>query len=562
MYARDMPQYPANTFNGRGNSQTSPNSNAFPTAVQRQQQMRQLRNFSHSQRNFGMNRQPNAQMRNPYIQSMNHQQMQRNMQIQHAKRNNTMQPQQFTQSRIQNSYHNMRNPAAVFQMTMQNESRSQMNMAQYIASQQGRYGNNGIASPPSLPPLPPPPPMEDELLELKSQFIPRRAVSKDNKVPSHLKLIHTKYKEVVKTKDVCKFLKECLLKEVLFQGMDGSMINDLVKAMYRVDCPKGECIVRQNECGNTYFVIQSGSFDIIHQEIEDAPKNILGKVLPGKSFGSGSLLYATPRAATLKATKACVVWALDKTEFQEKRQRQHKKLVRLDKKRKFKINEVNDQTSNIVSQLRVFGYNEIDIKRALNNVIDKNDINSIIEYIDKNDSFAPEMDNEVKEMNGTTQQFYNFLKQHRLEQFFEKFQENRCNDVRDIEYLIQDEEFLKNEIGLKSIELKRFVGECKKLKEEMDAFQQSNLIPILLVDKLSKCGIITMKILCREVQHKLDLKNKFNIADKKQCTLLWNVIQLQLQPQINNNDYAAAAIDREGVRNNNNNYGHVLDTAQ
>eukprot|EP01083_Nonionella_stella_P270933 917680_1 len=490
-----------------------------------------------------------------------------------------MPPQQLTQSRIQNSYHNMSNPAAAFQMMMQNGSQSQMNMSQYMAShpQQGRYGHgfappSVVPPPPSanetfIPPPPPPPPVEDERVELKSQFVRRRAATvsdapkkKDYKVPSHLKLIRTK--DTAKTKDVRDFLKECLLKEVLFQRMEDSMINGIADAMYRVDCPKGECIFRQNESGDTCFVLQSGSFDIIHQEIEDAPKNILGKVLPGKSFGSGSLLYATPRAATLKATKACVVWALDKTEFQEKRQRQHKKLVRLDKKRKFKINEVNDQTSNIVSQLRVFGYNEIDIKRALNNVIDKNDINSIIEYIDKNDSFAPEMDNEVKEMNGTTQQFYNFLKQHRLEQFFEKFQENRCNDVRDIEYLIQDEEFLKNEIGLKSIELKRFVGECKKLKEEMDAFQQSNLIPILLVDKLSKCGIITMKILCREVQHKLDLKNKFNIADKKQCTLLWNVIQLQLQPQINNNDYAAAAIDREGVRNNNNNYGHVLDTAQ
>eukprot|EP01083_Nonionella_stella_P001011 2905_1 len=141
-------------------------------------------------------------------------------------------------------------------------------------------------------------------------------------------------------------------------------------------------------------------------------------------------------------------------------------------------------------------------------------------------------------MHGSTKQFYNFLKQHRLDQFFDKFKENECADIRDIEYLMEDQEFLKNDIGIKSpIHRRRFIGECTKLKEEMDAFKQSNLIPILLLDALSHCGIITMKILCKEVQTKLDLKNKCNIMDEKQRTLLWNVIQLQMQPQINEDGY-------------------------
>eukprot|EP01083_Nonionella_stella_P001010 2899_1 len=93
--------------------------------------------------------------------------------------------------------------------------------------------------------------------ESKSQFIRRRPVSGD-KVSNHLKLIHIK--DTTKTNDGCKFLKECLLKEVLFQGMDDSMINEIVDVMYLVDCRKGECIIRQNEYDDAYFVIQSGSF--------------------------------------------------------------------------------------------------------------------------------------------------------------------------------------------------------------------------------------------------------------------------------------------------------------
>eukprot|EP01083_Nonionella_stella_P182258 655310_1 len=148
----------------------------------------------------------------------------------------------------------------------------------------------------------------------------------------------------------------------------------------------------------------------------------------------------------------------------------------------------------IISQLRSFGYKEVDIKHALNNVADKTDINGIIEYIDKRDVFADlthnmhsqvmdkakaidsradkkaqkiaSADNKVKPIDsrpvkdvnssneneqddekmlleqkstvhGSTKQFYNFLKQHRLDQFFDKFKENECADIRDIEYLME-----------------------------------------------------------------------------------------------------------------------------
>jgi len=185
--------------------------------------------------------------------------------------------------------------------------------------------------------------------ESKNQFIRRRPVSgvplsvqqqlhgiADDKMSSHLRLISSKRCE--KTKDTVSFLRECLLKEVLFQGMDDSMIHEIVDVMYRVDCPKAECIIRQNEYGDAYFVIQSGAFDIMHQEHDAGKTKIVGEMLPGKAFGEGSLLYSIPRAATLKATKACVVWALDATKFLEIRQ---------------KISQqVNDKTSKIVRFLK------------------------------------------------------------------------------------------------------------------------------------------------------------------------------------------------------------------
>eukprot|EP01083_Nonionella_stella_P073528 198927_1 len=190
----------------------------------------------------------------------------------------------------------------------------------------------------------------------------------------------------------------------------------------------------------------------------------------------------------------------------------------------------NKQTNNefeeaMINQLRVFGYNDLLITDALNNVTNKHNINCIIEYIDtkqsrqqqfndnkkdklkdstsalekkpeeddanRADPFAdlvkefehikiqPKLPNipaanveqkqENQSVNGSTEQLYKFLKQHRLEHYFNKFKEHNCGDIRDIEYFVEDEPFIQNEIGIKStIERRRFIGECKKLKVEMN----------------------------------------------------------------------------------------------
>ena len=67
------------------------------------------------------------------------------------------------------------------------------------------------------------------------------------------------------------------------------MINKIVDVMYRyrVDCPKDECIIRQDEYGNAYLVIQSGSFDILHRETGNSAVKIIRDMLPEKTYGEG-----------------------------------------------------------------------------------------------------------------------------------------------------------------------------------------------------------------------------------------------------------------------------------
>eukprot|EP01083_Nonionella_stella_P169059 572378_1 len=190
-----------------------------------------------------------------------------------------------------------------------------------------------------------------------------------------------------------------------------------------------------------------------------------------------------------------------------------------------------------------------------NHMVAKNDSSqsSVVPVIDVSDEKGQENQSIIESTkNGVNKQFYMFLQQHRLEQYFDKFKENECHDIRDLEYF--DEDFIKNEIGIKSpIQRRRFIGECKKFKVQMDEFKQLNSIPPMLLMKLQTFGIVTMYILCQEVQQELDLKNKFGLGDT-QCQLLWNIINDHSQPKSNKMDQA------EGITDNV--FNHVMDTAR
>eukprot|EP01083_Nonionella_stella_P000945 2698_1 len=135
-------------------------------------------------------------------------------------------------------------------------------------------------------------------------------------------------------------------------------------------------------------------------------------------------------------------------------------------------------------------------------------------------------------LDDATRHFYNFLKDNKLDKYFHAFKANECCDIRDVEYLVNDTEFLKNDIGINNpIHRKKLMGEIVKLKKEMDEFNDMNIIPIVLMHKLLKHGIVTLHILCTEIQQKSDLQQKLGIQSQSQRELLWNIIDLQNNPK-------------------------------
>ena len=147
----------------------------------------------------------------------------------------------------------------------------------------------------------------------------KKMESGDHHISSHLQLITAK--ETGKSKEIREFLKEALKREVLFDGLEAKLINDIIDVMYKVICEVDDVIIKQGEYGDAYFVVESGRFDVIHQENPTATKKTVGECIAGDAFGEGSLLYSIPRAATLRAIEKSHVWALDAAKFIEIRQK-------------------------------------------------------------------------------------------------------------------------------------------------------------------------------------------------------------------------------------------------
>ncbi len=103
-----------------------------------------------------------------------------------------------------------------------------------------------------------------------------------------------------------------VLREVpLFAMLNAPVLEDLARALARLEAPAGETIVREGEPGAQYFVIAAGQLDV---SIGGAHVRTIG---PGDGFGEIALLHAGVRTATVTATSDVALYALERAPFLE-----------------------------------------------------------------------------------------------------------------------------------------------------------------------------------------------------------------------------------------------------
>lgn len=103
---------------------------------------------------------------------------------------------------------------------------------------------------------------------------------------------------------------ELLTAAPLFAGVDAAGLVALSERMVEVDYPKGGVIARQGDVGTGFFVVASGSVEVVRDGA------VIARLGPGEFFGELSVLDGLPRTAQVVAAEPTTCLALASWEFE------------------------------------------------------------------------------------------------------------------------------------------------------------------------------------------------------------------------------------------------------
>jgi hypothetical protein len=111
--------------------------------------------------------------------------------------------------------------------------------------------------------------------------------------------------------------KILLLKGIeIFSGLDPSELAAIASVTEEVDYTEGSIVIKQNDVGETLFLIIRGRVQVIMEEAEDQ-EVLLNYIEAGGAFGEMALIDDNPRSATIRTVEPCRFLILQKQEFEE-----------------------------------------------------------------------------------------------------------------------------------------------------------------------------------------------------------------------------------------------------
>jgi len=122
---------------------------------------------------------------------------------------------------------------------------------------------------------------------------------------------------VPKTAQELERIKAAVKANFLFQHLNEMQAKQVYDVMKRVTVKKGDVVIRQGDQGDWFYVVDEGEYSVSllqnGKDVEILKYTTLGGNNP--CFGELALMYSKPRAATVKADKDGVLWAMDRKSF-------------------------------------------------------------------------------------------------------------------------------------------------------------------------------------------------------------------------------------------------------
>lgn len=116
---------------------------------------------------------------------------------------------------------------------------------------------------------------------------------------------------VHETSVICAFLRQF----PLFADLQTSTLTEVADKMLVAEAKAGDEIIRQGDPGELFYLIRSGSVDVIVED--EGQKRTVAQLGEGQYFGEAALLRDEPRNATVVAREKCVFYTLGKDDFKD-----------------------------------------------------------------------------------------------------------------------------------------------------------------------------------------------------------------------------------------------------
>lgn len=117
-----------------------------------------------------------------------------------------------------------------------------------------------------------------------------------------------------KSETVFNSILELMKKCFIFKTIDPDDYQTVISAMQKRTYTDGEQVIKQGDDGSEMYLVEKGSLNCT-KTIEDGSEMQLRTQVEGEAFGELALMYNVPRAANIRATSDCVLWALDRATF-------------------------------------------------------------------------------------------------------------------------------------------------------------------------------------------------------------------------------------------------------
>lgn len=114
---------------------------------------------------------------------------------------------------------------------------------------------------------------------------------------------------VQETSVICEFLKQF----PLFSDLTPNTLAEVADKMMVHEAETGEMVLRQGDPGDLFYLIRSGSVDVLIAE--DGKERKVAELKEGQYFGEAALITDEPRNASIVARERSVFYALGKNDF-------------------------------------------------------------------------------------------------------------------------------------------------------------------------------------------------------------------------------------------------------